>query len=91
MVKIPRYIDTQPQILWWELDEVILLVLALFAGIMTRELTYFLLGGFIATYFMAKLKSGKSKGYVFHLFYWLGIPSFQFRGLPPGHRREFLE
>jgi conjugal transfer pilus assembly protein TraL len=91
MVRIPRYIDTQPQILWWELDEVILLVLSLFAGILTRQLTYFLLGGFVATYFVSKLKSGKSKGYVFHWFYWLGIPSFQFRSLPPGHRREFLE
>jgi len=91
MVKIPRYIDTQPQILWWELDEVIVLLLSIFAGIVTRQLTYFLIGGFIATYFITKLKSGKSKGYVFHWLYWLGIPSFQFRNVPPGHYREFLE
>jgi conjugal transfer pilus assembly protein TraL len=91
MVRIPRYIDTQPQILWWELDEVIILIMAIFAGILTRQLTYFLLGGVISTYFITKLKSGKSKGYVFHWFYWLGIPSFQFRRLPPGDRREFLE
>ena len=38
MVKIPRYIDTQPQILWWELDEVIVLILCLFVGILTRQL-----------------------------------------------------
>jgi type IV conjugative transfer system protein TraL len=73
------------------LDEVIILILAIFAGILTRQLTYFLLGGFVSTYCIMKLKSGKSKGYVFHWFYWLGIPSFQFRGLPPGDRREFLE
>jgi len=91
MVKIPRYIDTQPQLLWWELDEVIVLILCLFVGILTRQLTYFLLGGFVSTYFITKLKNGKSDGYVFHWFYWLSIPSFQFRRVPPGDRREFLE
>jgi conjugal transfer pilus assembly protein TraL len=91
MVKIPRYIDTQPQLLWWELDEVIVLILCLFVGILTRQLTYLLLGGFVSTYFITKLKTGKSDGYVFHWFYWLSIPSFQFRRVPPGDRREFLE
>lgn len=91
MVKIPRYIDSQPQILWWELDEIIVLIMCLIVGIITRQLTYFLLGGFVATYFIAKLKTGKSEGYIFHWFYWLGMPSFQFRRVPPGDRREFLE
>ena len=70
MVRIPRYIDTQPQILWWELDEIIVLIMSLFVGILTRQLTYFLLGGFIATYFITKLKNGKSDGFIFHLAYW---------------------
>lgn len=91
MVKIPRYIDSQPQILWWELDEIIVLIMCLIVGIITRQLTYFLLGGFVATYFITKLKTGKSEGYFFHWFYWIGMPSFQFRRVPPGDRREFLE
>ena len=52
---------------------------------------YFLLGGFVSTYFITKLKNGKSDGHVFHWFYWLSIPSFQFRRIPPGDMREFLE
>jgi len=91
MVIIPRYIDTQPQFLWWELDEVIVLIMCMMVGIITRQLTYFLIAGFAVTYFLTKLKSGKSDGYIFHWFYWLSIPSFQFRRVPPGERREFLE
>jgi conjugal transfer pilus assembly protein TraL len=60
-------------------------------GILTRQLTYFLLGGLVATYFITKLKTGKSDGYIFHWFYWLSIPSFQFHGGPAGHIREFIE
>ena len=90
-VFIPRYMDALPQILWWELDELVILFLSFFLGLITRQLTTLLIVGVISTFILAKLKNGKSDGYIFHWFYWLSIPSFQFRRVPPGDRREFLE
>ena len=46
-VDIPRYIDSQPQFLWWEFDELIVVVLLFSMGIMTDTLTFMLLIGIL--------------------------------------------
>lgn len=88
---IPRYMDALPQILWWELDELVILFLSFFLGLITRQLTTLLIVGVISTFILAKLKNGKSDGFIFHLAYWYGIPSFAIKGVPSGAIREFVE
>lgn len=90
MVAIPRYIDSPPQILWWELDELILLLASMFFGVATRTLTYCLLVGFVSVWIIAKLKGGRSEGIVLHWCWWHGVPGFRLRG-PSSEVREFLE
>lgn len=90
MVTIPRYIDNQPQILWWELDELILLLAAMFVGVVTRTLTYCLLVGAASVWLIARLKTGQSDGVVYHFAWWHGVPGFRLRG-PSSEIREFLE
>ncbi len=91
MAQIPRYIDAPPQMLWWELDEVLVLFVAIIVGILTRQLTYLLIVGGVSVYIISKVKSAKSDGFVFHFFYWIGMPTFQFRRGPSGVVREFIE
>jgi conjugal transfer pilus assembly protein TraL len=88
---IPRYIDSPPQLLWWELDEVIVLIICVFAGMLARELTAFLVVGVLSTVLIGRMKRGKSDGIVYHWCYWLCLPGFSLPGYPPGDQREFLE
>ena len=58
---------------------------------MIRQLTTLLIVGVISTFILAKLKNGKSDGFIFHLAYWYGVPSFAIKGVPSGAIREFVE
>lgn len=88
---VPRYMDSLPQILWWEVDELALLFLTFFLGILTKQLTLLVGMGLVATFILSKVKNGKSDGFIFHLAYWYGVPGFQLRGAPDGSVREFVE
>ena len=91
MYNIPKYIDSPPQILWWELDEVVILIICIFAGIIARELTTLLCVGIISTAIISRMKRGKSEGIVLHWCYWRCIPMFEIRGCPTGDIRELVE
>lgn len=90
-VFIPRYMDSLPQIGWWELDELIVLILCGFIGIVTRQLTSLLLVGLACTLIISKVKTGKSDGFIFHFAYWYGIPGFGLPLGPEGPVRELIE
>jgi conjugal transfer pilus assembly protein TraL len=90
MVKIPRYIDSPPQILYWELDEMLFLFVSLIVGVLTRTLGYCVLVGLASVWAISKLKGGQSDGVVFHWCWWHGIPLFTLSG-PPSDIREYLE
>ncbi|ALA58007.1 type IV conjugative transfer system protein TraL [Nitrospira moscoviensis] len=90
-VFIPRYMDNPPQIAWWELDELIVLILCGFIGILTRQLTSLLIVGLMCTFMISTLKSGKSDGFIFHCAYWYGIPGFDLPQGPQGTIRELIE
>lgn len=90
MIPITRYIDSSAQILWWELDEMILLLASMIFGVATRTLTYCLVVGFLSVFLIAKLKSGRSDGIVYHWLWWYGVPGFVIKG-PSSEVREFLE
>lgn len=70
---IPKYLDAMPQLLWWELDELLFLVAGPLIGILTEHpLTGAGLGFlFLKTY--SKTKSNRQPGYVWHLLYSYGL------------------
>lgn len=90
MVVIPRYTDAPPQVLWWEMDELIFFFLFVFLGILTGSMTPYLLGGIASTFVLSKLKGGKSDGVIIHWLWWHGFPGAILTG-PPSHIREFTE
>lgn len=85
--RIPRYIDDPPQFLWWEVDELVVVVTGFGLGIF---LSYPTMGG-LAGILLARLaraqKAGNADGYVWHFLYWLGL----LNGRPAGHIREMFE
>lgn len=74
-IDIPRYVDAQPQLLFWELDEAIIFVGCLGTGIYAGS--YFTLVSMALGYGLVKLfrrfKDGALEGILFHLCYWSGF------------------
>lgn len=74
---IPKYLDAQPQFLWWEIDEAFILFGSLIIGRMLDRLILFLIIGFVFLKLYNKLKSSKQDGFMIHFFYRLGLVKFK--------------
>ena len=73
-VNIPRYIDSQPQFLWWEFDELIMVVLLFTLGIMTDTLTLMLLVVIpTTTWALKRFKNNSLEGIFYHMMFWVGV------------------
>lgn len=72
-VKIPRYIDSQLQILFFELDEFVLAMGIFVIGVVIKQE----LPAMLAIYFVVKafryFKDGKLDGILLHLAFWYGF------------------
>ena len=90
-IDIPRYVDSQPQLLFWELDEAIIFVGCLASGIA--------LGGYFTLVSMAmgvavvklfrRFKNGALDGILLHLCYWAGFMGLNKR-YPDSSVRDFF-
>jgi type IV conjugative transfer system protein TraL len=85
--RIPKYLDSQPIILFWELDEFIIFVLIIFTGMFIRHQFIGFLLAFIVIQTFKKIKKKKHKGFLFHLAYKLGF--IQMKNIPPYHIKDF--
>lgn len=74
---IPKYLDATPHLLWWEMDEAILIICFLVFGIFLEKILLMLFLGIITSYIYAKIKYNAQDGYFYHLFYSLGLYTFQ--------------
>jgi len=88
--RIPRYLDSLPQILFWELDDMMFLVTGVFLGMLTGQVLAGMLLGALGTRSYARAKEKHLPGYLIHWLYFRGGLS-PVRGLPPGWAREFQE
>lgn len=88
---IPRYIDEPPQILWWEMDEAVVVMLCMILGIAINKMIHLTIVGLVAGYLIGKMKNTKQEGYLHHLAWWHGIPTFDIKDIPHSHIREFTE
>ncbi|MFH0810111.1 MAG: type IV conjugative transfer system protein TraL [Pseudomonadota bacterium] len=88
--RIPRYLDSMPQILFWELDDMMFLVSGVFMGIGTGHVLIGMLLGALATRYYARAKEQHLPGYLVHwLYFRAGLSPV--RSLRPGWIREFQE
>lgn len=88
-LRIPRYLNSLPQLAWWEIDEIMPSVALLGMGLMFEHLLPSLLAGLAITRVLQRVKVFKPDGYLFHLLYVLGLqnsPEF-----PAHFHEEFIE
>ncbi len=72
-IEIPRFVDSQVQVFFWEIDEIVPMVASVGIGIMTGALTYMLIPAFIITKLFSKYKEMHLDGILLHYAYWVGI------------------
>lgn len=73
VVSIPRYIDSQYQVFFWEMDELVPLIVFLGVGIVFEVLLWALIAGVILTVRFSRFKLARLDGVLVHFVYWFGI------------------
>ncbi len=74
---IPKYLDAQPQFLWFELDEAMILLMGLVTGRMLDQMIVFIVISFAIQKVYSRLKNAKQTGFVQHTLYALGLVKFK--------------
>lgn len=72
-VEIPFYLDSQPQIFFWELDEFAPVMFFFGIGIATDTLSAWIPFMFVFTYTFQRFKTAQMEGILMHLVYWYGV------------------
>jgi len=72
-VAIPRNVDEPLPVLFFEVDEVIVFVVCVLVGIVTRELTYTVIASIFVVRAFSRWKNGKLPGVLAHMVFWYGI------------------
>lgn len=74
-IDIPSYVDSQPQLFFWELDETVVYVSSMAFGILLGGWFIFasMFVGYFAVRSFQKFKDGALDGVLLHICYWAGI------------------
>lgn len=72
-VRMPQKVDDPLPFIFFEIDDVVVLVLCITVGIVIRELTYTAILGLFAVRIFGKWKTGKLQGVLAHMGYWYGL------------------
>lgn len=70
---IPQFLDAQIQLLWWELDEIIILMMFVSIGLLTDHAYIASVLGFMSMNLYSKISSKKQPGYFKHVMYKYGL------------------
>jgi len=89
-IPIPRYIDSQPQFFFWEVDEVSIVIACMTVGIIFRMLGPFLLLSLPTVWYFRKMKMARMDGILHHVSYWIGLMKLNQR-FTNGLEREIVE
>lgn len=87
---IPHSIDDQVQVMFWELDEAIVIMAALGLGILIEALGPCLLVGIGAVWQLGRNKQMTLRGYLQHFCYWIGLMGLN-KVFTNGQIREWIE
>ncbi|HID05222.1 MAG TPA: type IV conjugative transfer system protein TraL [Aigarchaeota archaeon] len=70
---VPKYLHAKPQLLSWELDEIMIWLPFIGAGVVSGQAPLFALIGYLIMRFYIRLKNNRQDGYLAHFFYKLGL------------------
>jgi type IV conjugative transfer system protein TraL len=85
--KIPQYLNSPLQFAWWEADIVMVAVFALYFGLFLKGPFYLMI--IMIPYYYSKAKKEYPRGFVRHLFYFIGLTGF--KGYPAFFEKRFVE
>lgn len=74
-VDIPREVDSQLQVLWWEIDELFIAMIVFGSGLMTHHIVIPVIVALVVMHYIAKMKSEALPGAGLHFLYWFGFSS----------------
>lgn len=91
-IAIPAHIDEPPYVMFWRLDEVMPIGIALVVGVLMAQLTLCLIAGLITARFYRRYCDNRPDGYLLHALYWhLGLIGRKpVRSMPNAYEREFI-
>lgn len=72
-VVIPRYIDSQMQLFFWEFDEFIVAAGLLAFGIVTKSFFIAIILIYVFNKMFRRFKDGRLEGILLHVAYWIGL------------------
>lgn len=87
MVKCPQHLSAPIQVLFWELDEVLIIFMFFIIAMMFNGWAWLLL--FIGPFIYSKLRKRYNKGFLIHLMYLSGIKPF--KHYPISFQNKFME
>lgn len=85
--KFPQYLNAPLQLAWWEIDVVAVAVFSVYVGLFLRGPFYITM--FLLPYLYSKFKKNYPRGFLRHLFYFIGLT--EFKGYPSYFEKRFIE
>lgn len=85
--KFPRYLSSPFQVLWFETDEMAIILICFVLAMLFGYLFWGLL--FVGPYYYGKLKKNYPRGFLKHTLYFIGLSSL--KGYPSYFEKEFSE
>ncbi|MDY0300517.1 MAG: type IV conjugative transfer system protein TraL [Trichlorobacter sp.] len=85
--RFPKYLSSPLHILWWEIDEVAIIMMCLCMCLLFGNIWWILL--FVLPVVYSQLKKRAEKGFLKHLLYQLGLVKID--GYPHYYEQEFYE
>ncbi len=87
MNRFPQYLSRPLQVLWWEVDEFVIVIIFFMLAMMFGYVFYILM--FIVPYLYSKNKNKYPRGFFKHILYFVGV--LKLNGYPTYFEREFIE
>jgi type IV conjugative transfer system protein TraL len=85
--KFPQYLTSPLQVLFFEVDEIAIMFIALLIGLVLEGWTYFLIIVLPTVY--SRLKKNYPRGFLKHILYFVGLTNMV--GYPSFFEKEFIE
>lgn len=89
--RVPKHLNDPPRLLFWTMDEALLLFVPIFFGTIAHHFVLGLCAGPVLQQCFKRIKGHEGESLLLRYAYWM-LPSevLPFRAMPPSHKREYI-
>jgi len=87
---MPRHLDDETKFLWWDFQQVLIVVAIMGFSIVLNMLPEGIVLGVLAGIGIGRLKNGRGRGYMAHTAYWYLPMNMGMECTPPSHVTRFI-